>query len=235
MRLDRYICKSTRFSRDEAARLIRAGDVTVAGKSDLHEAFQVHAHQDIRLLGKPLTPRPSRYIMFHKPTGCVSSHRDGRYPSLFQYLEEFDVDNLHLAGRLDRDTTGLVLITDDGRWSFNIISPDADCRKTYRVGLKKPIAPSAIAALETGVMLPGTTQTTRPAQVEVITECEVNITITEGKYHQVKRMFSAVNNKVVTLHRQQIGPLKLDIAEGQWRHLSPIEVSYFAPPATDLR
>lgn len=227
MRLDRLICKSTRLTRLEARDAIKAGRVVVNDLSDIHEAYQVHENNHITLDGKPLVPRPSRYIMLHKPAGFISSNVDGRYPSLFQHLDIDDKDNLHLAGRLDRDTTGLVLITDDGRWSFAIISPDNFCPKRYKVGLKKPITPNAIEQLQSGVMLSGIDTVTRPAIVEVLDEFHIYLTITEGKYHQVKRMMTAVNNKVATLHRESVGELKLDIAEGQWRYLTPSEVVLF--------
>jgi 16S rRNA pseudouridine516 synthase len=183
--------------------------------------------------------------MLHKPDGFVSSNVSGRYPSLFDNLatdnlsianaaidngnslDLLDVENLHIAGRLDADTTGLVLITDDGRWSFNVISPKSECEKVYRVILRDPITEDAIKQLVNGVLLRGREELTLPAKLTVVSEKEVLLTITEGKYHQVKRMFGAVRNKVVALHREQIGPLKLDVPLGQWRYLTEDEVGYF--------
>lgn len=224
MRLDRFICKSTSYTRAEAKQLIHAGRVVVNNISDIHEAYQVHENNKITLDGSPLFLRPSRYIMLHKPAGFLSSNVDGRYPSLFSLLNLDDTENLHLAGRLDRDTTGLVLITDDGRWTFDLISPDKNCEKRYRVGLKCDITDEAIKALESGLDIPGLAERTKPAKVQVIAPKEVLLTITEGKYHQVKRMFKAINNKVVRLHRESIGKIELDIPEGQWRYLSESEV-----------
>ena len=229
MRLDRFICKSTTFTRQQASALILQQRVRVNGSTDVHEAFQVHESNHITLDEKPLTARASRYLMLHKPAGFVSSNVDGRYPSLFNNIDIADTENLHIAGRLDRDTTGLVLITDDGRWSFNVTSPDTHCEKVYRVTLRNDIEDDAIAQLEQGMQIPGMKSPTRPAKVKVLGPKEVLLTITEGKYHQVKRMFGAVRNKVMTLHRQQIGELSLDLEVGKWRYLTPQEVSLFQP------
>lgn len=239
MRLDKFICKSTQLTRSQARETIKEGRVKINGWYDCHEATQVHENNVITLDGEILQARPSRYLMLHKPAGFVSSNASGRYPSLFNKLTTdnltlngsnlslTDIENLHIAGRLDADTTGLVLITDDGRWSFNIISPARECEKVYRVNLRDPITDDAINQLTNGVLLKGRDQLTLPAKLTVVAEKEVLLTITEGKYHQVKRMFGAVRNKVVALHREQIGPLKLDVPLGQWRYLTEDEVGYF--------
>ena len=121
-----------------------------------------------------------------------------------------------------------VLITDDGHWSYNIITPIKKCEKVYRVGLRKPIAEDAEKQFAAGVQLPGELQLTRPAKLDIITPQEVLLTITEGKFHQVKRMFSAIGNKVVFLHREKIGSIRLDVNEGQWRYLTEEEVNSFS-------
>ena len=142
-----------------------------------------------------------------------------------------DVDkafDLHIAGRLDADTTGLVLITDDGRWSHNIITPNKECQKVYRVQLSRPIKDEIIETFKIGVQLQGEDGLTKPAILEIISDKEVLLTITEGKYHQVKRMFAAVGNRVIGLHREQIGDVKLDsLALGEWRYLNEKEVESF--------
>jgi 16S rRNA pseudouridine516 synthase len=132
-----------------------------------------------------------------------------------------------VAGRLDADTTGLVLVTDDGRWSFDIIRPSQQCKKVYRVGLSRPIAEDAVGKFEAGVQLQGESQLTLPAELQIMNPHEVLLAITEGKFHQVKRMFAAVGNRVVSLHREKIGRLSLDVEEGQWRYLTADEISSF--------
>ncbi len=228
MRLDRFICKSTCYSREQANKLIVEGRVQVNGDVVLVARTQVHENNSIRLDGALLKARPFRYLMVHKPKAMVCSNIDEVYPSVFNCLDVDSPEELHVAGRLDADTTGLVLVTDDGRWSFNIISPKYRCDKVYRVALRDPITKDAALALEQGVQLQGEDRLTLPAKVECVSEKEVLLTITEGKYHQVKRMFAAVGNRVEALHREQIGRLKLDVGIGQWRYLSDEEIRRFS-------
>lgn len=227
MRLDRFVCKSTDLIRTDATELINKGAVVVNGEVIVNEAIQVHENNCIMLEGEILTPRPSRYIMVHKPLDTICSNVDEGYPSLFRLINLERAFDLHVAGRLDTDTTGLVLITDDGRWSYNIITPKKQCEKVYRVGLRDPIAVDVAARFQEGVQLQGETSLTRPAKLEILSPKEVLLTITEGKFHQVKRMFAAVGNRVVALHRQQIGQINLDIELGEWRHLTTDEIMYF--------
>ena len=253
MRLDKFICKSTDLTKSEAIQCIHAGEVIVngitSGQGEITESTQVHENNTITLNGQTLKPRPFRYILMHKPPGTICSNADGDYPSLFNSLD-IDLGNekgiekvseLHIAGRLDVDTTGLVLITDDGRWTYNITRPDKQCNKTYRVGLSYGIADDAVEALEArfkqGLQLQGEQQLTLPAILEVLPSTsnenkegeskEVLLTITEGKYHQVKRMFAAVGNRVQTLHREKIGDIQLDVEEGKWRYLTANEIQLF--------
>jgi 16S rRNA pseudouridine516 synthase len=227
MRLDKLICISTTLTRDEANRCILAGEVTVDGELITDTRCQVHTHRNIELNGIKLTPRPFRYLLINKPKNTICSNKDEAYPSVFNHVDLPDHSELHVVGRLDADTTGLVLATDDGHWSFDIIRPESNCKKTYRVGLSRPLSEEAAERLRCGVIFQGITEPTLPAELEFITATDVRLTITEGKYHQVKRMFAAVGNRVVTLHREQIGGVRLDIAEGQWRELSEDEVASF--------
>jgi len=232
MRLDKFLCKSTDFSRSQACEQILAGHIRVNGDIQTDPAKQVHENNEIIFNGCRLKPRPSRYIMMNKPGGTVCSNIDDHYPSVFGLLAFDRVDDLHLAGRLDADTTGLVFITDDGRWSQQIIAPKNQCYKTYRVGLKKAIGEDAVSRFAQGIQLQGEKGLTLPAKLQLLTPQQVLLSIMEGKYHQVKRMFAALGNKVVTLHRQQIGAVALDskLAPGQWRYLTANEVSAFQPP-----
>ncbi|MGL6146861.1 MAG: pseudouridine synthase, partial [Plesiomonas sp.] len=133
---------------------------------------------------------------------------------------------LHPAGRLDIDTTGLVLLTDDGQWSHRITSPRHHCEKTYLVTLADPVDASAIALFAEGVQLRSEPDLTRPAVLELLGSHQARLTITEGKYHQVKRMFAAIGNKVTALHRECVGGIALDsnLAEGEYRRLTDDEV-----------
>ncbi len=227
MRLDKFICKSTDLSRAEARGVIHAGEVLVNGEAVTDEATQVHENNCITLAGRRLVARPSRYLMMHKPAGTLCSNVDGVYPSLFHRLDIDRADDLHIVGRLDADTTGLVLLTDDGRWSFNIIRPQQQCEKVYRVGLRDPLAAEVAATFAQGLLLQGETSPTLPARLEPVGPREVLLTITEGRFHQVKRMFAAVGNRVISLHREQIGGVRLDVESGRWRHLTTDEVGCF--------
>ncbi|EPJ43549.1 MAG: putative ribosomal small subunit pseudouridine synthase A [Osedax symbiont Rs2] len=227
MRLDKFLCKSSEHSRSQARHLIAAGAGTVNSLKTVDPAQQVHENNCIILNGQILLARPSRYIMLHKPANSICSNVDEGYPSIFNYIDVPAVDDLHIVGRLDTDTTGLVLVTDDGRWSFNIIRPQQRCEKVYLVDLRSPISADVTEKFSTGLLLHGEKSLTLPAKLEVLGPRQVRLTITQGKYHQVKRMFAAVGNKVVKLHRQQIGSLALDVQESDWRYLSSAEIASF--------
>lgn len=228
MRLDKFVCKSTELTRTEAKKLLKMGKVTVNDVVVKDPATQVHENNDISIEGQTLTARSSRYIILHKPLDTICSNVDEIYPSLLHLIDVDRAFDMHIAGRLDADTTGLVLVTDDGRWSHNIISPKKQCEKVYRVWLRSPLRDDTAEKFTHGVQLQGENDLTRPAKLEQVDEREVLLTITEGKYHQVKRMFAAVGNKVVGLHREQIGPIKLaKLPLAEWRYLTTEEVSAF--------
>ena len=245
MRLDKFICKSTELTRNEAKKLLKGGEVRVNGDISKNAAMQVHENNDITIDGQTLTARTSRYYILHKMVDSICSNVDEVYPSVLNFIDVDKAFDLHIAGRLDADTTGLVLITDDGRWSHNVISPKKECKKTYRVWLRNPISieksVKLIEQFKEGIQLQGESSLTRPAILELVTgngiytkeaaqeTNEVLLTITEGKYHQVKRMFAAVGNRVVGLHREQIGAIELgDLAPGEWRSLTQTEIDLFS-------
>jgi len=227
MRLDRFVCKSTQLSKSDAIEVINDGQIIVNGAVVINEATQVHENNNIVFDGQRLKAREFRYILLHKPANTISSNVDEVYPSLFNYIDVSNASELHIAGRLDADTTGLVLITDDGRWSFNITRPTNYCDKVYRVGLSRPIADDVAFRFAQGIPLQGQQQLTLPAKLEVISDKEVLLTINEGKFHQVKRMFAAVGNRVISLHREKIGDVSLDVEVGHWRYLTAQEVLSF--------
>ena len=227
MRLDRFICKSTQLTKNQALASIHAGEVSVNNEIITNEVTQVHENNEIILQGEILKTRPFRYLLMHKPINTICSNVDEVYPSLINLLDIEKVSELHIAGRLDADTSGLVLISDDGRWTFNIISPSKQCPKIYRVGLSRPIAGEVAQKFEQGILLQGETELTLAAQLTILTPTEVLLCLTQGKFHQVKRMFAAVGNRVISLHRESIGAISLDVEPGQWRHLTHDEVKSF--------
>jgi 16S rRNA pseudouridine516 synthase len=227
MRLDKFVCKSTELTKAEAITLISRGEVSVNGIITVSEKEQVHENNTVLLNGTRLKTRAFRYIMMHKPADTICSNVDEHYPSVLNALDVDKISELHIAGRLDADTTGLILITDNGRWSYNITVPTNECHKTYRVGLSYEIKDDVANKFKQGIKLQGEDKLTLPAVLEVISPKEVLLTITEGKFHQVKRMFSAVGNRVVSLHREKIGDISLDVAVGEWRYLTDDEIQSF--------
>jgi 16S rRNA pseudouridine516 synthase len=229
MRLDKFVCDCTGLTRSQAGKLIRQGEVSINGVMCKQPAQQLKETDQVLLDDERLELTGPRYILLHKPAGYVCSTDDPDHNTVFTLLDEPALEKLHTVGRLDLDTTGLLLITDDGQWSHKISSPRHHCAKTYRAWLADPIDSSAIALFAQGVMLRGEAQPTKPAQLQIVSPTECLLTIHEGRYHQVKRMFAALGNKVVRLHREQVGPLTLDadLAEGEYRFLQPDEVAAF--------
>ncbi|MCL4141326.1 UNVERIFIED_CONTAM: hypothetical protein GTU68_039146 [Idotea baltica] len=224
MRLDKFICKSTEHSLHEALACIKAKKLTVNGMLAFDAAQQVHKNNVVTLNDKLLTPRPFRYLLINKPANMICSNVDEVYPSVLNLVDVDRKTELHIAGRLDADTTGLVLMTDDGHWSFNLTSPSNNCDKVYKVVLSRPISPDALCLFQQGMLLQGESKLTLPATLRIIDPYNVSLTLREGRFHQVKRMFSAIGNSVRSLHRQQIGNLALDVEIGHWRHLTSAEV-----------
>ena len=225
MRLDKYICQATSLTRSQAKKAISRGKITSNSETIRSSAYKVSENEAICLDGKPISVRGQRYIMLNKPQDFICSTVDEQLPSILNLIDVEKREQLFIAGRLDADTTGLTLITDDGQWSHAITSPKRQCQKRYRAELAEPIEQSAIEQFKQGLQLHNEPELTRPATLEIIAPHEVVVTISEGKYHQVKRMFAAVGNKVVELHREAIGNLELDsdLGPGEWRYLTDEE------------
>lgn len=222
MRLDKFICDCTGLTRSQAGRFIRQGVVTVNGQPVKQAALQVKTTDIITLEEQKLELIGLRYFLMHKPAGYVCSTDDPDHPTVFTLMDEPLIERLHTVGRLDLDTTGLILITDDGQWSHRISSPKHHTAKTYRAWLADPLPQTAIQQFAEGILLRGEKDPTLPAELQIISEHEALVTLNEGRYHQVKRMFAAIGNKVEKLHRERIGNLQLpeDLAEGEYRVLT---------------
>ena len=227
MRLDKFICESTSMTRSQAKKVIVQGRITCDEQTIRNTGFKVTGDEAISLDEKALSMRGLRYILLNKPKDFICSTVDEQLPSLFNLIDVEKKEQLFIAGRLDADTTGLTLITDDGQWSHKVTSPRNKCKKRYRVELDAVITEEAIKQLKEGVQLNSEPKPCLPADIEVLSETEVLLTISEGKYHQVKRMFAAVGNLVIELHREQIGGIVLedDLALGEWRYLTDSEVN----------
>lgn len=229
MRLDKFLCDALGSTRKEATQILKSGDVTVDGKVQKSGSVQVTEASVVAWQERQLSLTGPRYIMLYKPEGFVCSHEDGFNQTAFVLLDEVNMRGLHFAGRLDVDTTGLVLITDDGQWSHRITSPKHKCDKTYRVWLADAVQADYAEQLAHGIELRNERELTLPAHMELVNadENEVLLTIHEGKYHQVKRMFAALGNKVEALHRERVGEIVLDesLEPGEYRYLSEAEVA----------
>ena len=225
MRLDQFIATSTELSRKDAKRAISRGEVTVNEQICKGANTRLAGHERVALSGTLLTLPGERYLMMNKPAGVVSATTDSDHPTALDLLPSDITRNLHIAGRLDADTTGLLLLTTDGKWSHRVTSPRTDCPKTYRVTLSEPLTDAAAKQLERGVELHNDPKPTRPAGVKVLEERIIELTISEGRYHQVKRMLAAVGNHVEALHRVRIGQVELDkeLRLGEYRELTAQE------------
>ena len=233
MRLDKFLSQQLGVSRALVLRELRNKRVTVDGDIVKTGAMKISPEQRVEFDGNVLDQITGpRYFMLNKPQGYVCSTDDPDHPTVLYFLEEPVAYKLHAAGRLDIDTTGLVLMTDDGQWSHRITSPRHQCEKTYLVTLENPLADDTAAQFEAGVQLHNEDSLTKPAQLEQIDERVVRLTISEGRYHQVKRMFAAVGNHVVALHRERIGEIVMDedLEPGQYRRLTEQEIASVGMP-----
>ena len=230
-RLDNLIASSTSLSRSQATALIKKGELLVNGKTVLSAKEKVDAENDeIIFCGKKLVYRKHTYIMMNKPKGVLSASTDKNAKTVVDLVpKELRVSGLFPAGRLDKDTTGFILLTDDGEFAHKILSPKNHVYKTYLAELKKPISENEKTTLERGITLSDGTK---------LKECTINyvdgeknrirIEICEGKFHQIKRMLHFVDNEVLVLERVKIGDLTLDnvLKEGECRLISEDELKF---------
>lgn len=230
MRLDKFLAESTGMSRSQATKALKQGAVKINGKTEKNSALKVSSEDEIYFAERLLTWIESgQYFMLYKPQNYICSHEDSNYPTIYQFFDYPLCSRLHCAGRLDVDTTGLVLLTDDGQWSHRITSPKHHCEKSYLVTLVDPVEDNYQQACEQGILLRGEKYPTKPAKLEILDDYNVHLTISEGRYHQVKRMFAALGNKVSALHRWKIGMIELDekLSEGEYRPLTQLEIDAF--------
>lgn len=226
MRLDKYLVAMEAGSRSEVKELCKKGLITVNGTICKQSDTKIDENKDeITCKGKILSYQKYRYYMLHKPAGVVTATRDKQEKTVLDLLVGISTKDLSPAGRLDKDTEGLLLITNDGELIHNLLSPRKHVDKTYYVKTKNAVDIEAQKALEQGVDI-GEEALTLPAKVALISEKELLLTIQEGKFHQVKRMLLAVNNEVIYLKRMTFGSLTLDegLAPGKFRALTEEEI-----------
>lgn len=232
MRIDQLISHVSALSRKEVKLAVRNKRVTVNGLVCTNSATKISSDDSVVFNNEVVAWPKDYYFMLNKPAGYCCSHNDDGHPSALRLLP-ITTAKLHFAGRLDADTTGLVLVSTDGQWCHRVTSPKQQsikCKqKYYNVELITPLDTEHIKTLEKGIMLHGEDKLTLPSHITPVSNTSYNIAITEGRYHQVKRMFAAVNNRVQSLHRYQIADIILDhdLAMGAYRSLTQDEIDQF--------
>jgi 16S rRNA pseudouridine516 synthase len=233
-RLDRLLANMGYGSRKEVQALARAGQVVLDGRAVSDASLKLPVSPELsermQIRGQPLDPPPGLTLIMHKPLGVTCSHKDpGRLvydllPQRWQAREPA----ISTVGRLDKDTSGLLLLTDDGALLHRIISPKRHVAKRYVVTLARPLEGHEAAQFASGeLQLEGEDKPLAPAVLEPLSATSARLTISEGRYHQVRRMFAAMGNHVTALHRDRIGGLELphDLAPGAWRRMTDDEIA----------
>lgn len=231
MRLDKFISKATELSRKDCKKILHAGEITVNGEIVKDGSIHIHeATDEIEWAGEVLSVATgNRYILLYKPEGFECTLKPKEYPIVTELIDVPELNTLRMAGRLDVDTTGALILSDDGAFLHRVTSPKHHVPKTYEITLADPMdklaQENAIKEIARGILLEGETEKTRPAILTFIDEIHASLVLTEGKYHQVKRMMAYFGNKVITLHRANIGNITLEgLEKGESRFLKPNEI-----------
>ena len=225
-RLDQFFAKRLQISKKAVRVLLLENRVEVDGQICKEVDKQINEFSQIKFEGKWLQNHTRQYFMLNKPDGVVSATKDDIHPTALSLLGDVNLELMHIAGRLDLHSTGLLLITNDSCWSEALMAPDTKVDKQYLVTLANPIDESYISAFADGMYFGYEDIVTKPAKLEVVSTYQARVTLQEGKYHQVKRMFGRFRNPVIALHRESIGAITLDndLAPGEYRRLSGCEL-----------
>ena len=227
LRLDRWLVTLGVGSRSEMQKLIRKGGVKVNGAMVKDPGQQVDENTaELTVNGAAVDGRLTRHVMLHKPAGLLTAARDKKQPTVMDLLPDvYNAIGCMPVGRLDKDTTGLLFLTTDGELNHRLLSPGRHVDKTYLAEVDGPLDASHVAAFAEGLYL--SDFDAQPAKLEIIAPQTGRVTVHEGKFHQIKRMFTAVGREVTKLHRETFGSLTLDpnLPEGQWRELTDEELA----------
>lgn len=234
MRLDKFISKATELSRKESKKILHASEITVNDEVVKDPGLHVDIINDeVLWAGESLSVATgNRYILLYKPEGFECTLKAKEHPIVTELIAVPELASLRIAGRLDVDTTGALLLSDDGSWLHRVTSPKHEHAKVYELTLASPMdsdaQEKAVKKVAEGILLEGDYEPTKPATLEFIDETHARLTLEQGKYHQVKRMMGYFGNKVVELHRASIGHITLDgLEKGDSRFLSAEEVAKF--------
>ena len=226
MRLDKFLSETGTASRTESKKAARFGGVTVNGVAVRDLSVHIDPEKDrISYMDGPVLYRKYVYIMMNKPDGVISSTEDGNEKTVLDLLpDKYKKMDIFPCGRLDKNTLGLLILTNNGALAHRLLSPKCHVEKTYRFECERPLTPDDVELLCRGVDI-GEKSSTRPATVQLYSERSGEISVTEGKFHQIKRMFQAVCNKITYLERIRFADLSLDetLARGEWRELTRME------------
>ena len=226
-RLDRFISQNSMFSLSDTRLLVAQKRIFLDGKVAYSTQQIVSEFTHVVLDGTCLKDNTPVYIMLNKPAGVVCATKDVKHTTVLDLIDHPQKSELHIVGRLDFNTTGLVLLTNDGAWSRKISLPETKLDKIYDVTLSKPLTNEYSEVFSRGIYFAYENITTQPARLEIVSEYKARLTLTEGKYHQVKRMFGFFQNEVLALHRISVGHITLDgLKAGHSRLLSIPEIRY---------
>jgi 16S rRNA pseudouridine516 synthase len=221
MTLAQFIAKHSGQGKRHAKKLLESGAVTLNGITETNGTLEIGKFDHIAAAGEILQANTRRIIILHKPAGILSATTDRKHRTVIDLIEEPWANELHLAGRLDRSTTGLVILTNDSKFSESLTRPENKIPKTYLVHTDQAIPEEAIAKFRSGMSFEKEKTRSQPAIVELITETSCRLTIYEGLHHQIKRMFLRFNIRVTNLHRESIGEYSLGNLEvGEWQRCS---------------
>jgi len=225
MRLEKLIGKWAGTGKRRTREFFEKGRVVLNGEVCEDRKVLVGKFDQVLLSGEVVQARDRRYVMLHKPLGVVSATIDSEHKTVIDLINEDWARELHLAGRLDRFTSGLVVLTNVSRFSESLTEPSKKVGKRYLVQVDGVITPEVTAVFQTGIWFAKEKVRTAPARVELLRANECRLTIFEGKHHQIKRMFARFSLKVVRLHREAIGDLELpeDLDEGNWVEFTPVK------------
>ena len=230
-RLDRFISQQIGLNRRDVRPLLAQKRIFVDGSPATEINHVIDEFSHVTLDDRVLQDNTPSYVMMNKPVGVVSATKDERHKTVIDLLERPDRHHLHIVGRLDFNSSGLLLLTNDGRWSRQLTTPENKIAKLYRVTLEKPVTEDYIQAFSEGMHFPFEGITTRPAKLHIVSDYVAEVSLMEGRYHQIKRMFGHFDNEVLTLHRLAIGNLLLDssLSPGQSKELTSGEVNDIFP------
>ena len=234
MRLDKFISKATELSRKDCKKILHAGEVTVNGEVVKDASLHIdEVGDDIEWAGEPLSvAMGNRYLLLYKPEGFECTLKPKEWPIVTDLIDVPQLGSLRIAGRLDVDTTGALLLSDDGGFLHRVTSPKHHVAKVYELTLAEPMTEAqqafAIQELAKGIMLEDEYDKTKPAELSFSDATHAKLVLTEGKYHQVKRMMGYFGNKVIELHRASIGNITLaGLEKGESRFLTAEEIDQF--------